>query len=355
MNRILCVCNTYYQLILAIQLSITIFNDGEVSVALSDASKNSSKVYENLKKCDLFRKVFYFKTKEDSRGKIQIALSYITGKDYIWETNNIGAYDEIIYFTEGKEIYSLFAYIYKYNKNIRVSRYEEGIFSYGLGVAKSKKGIIAASIRHLKFQKALEDAYYNFYCFFPRLYQGTMKPVKIPDFDTNPKLAEYLRDVFDITVSESDYSEKYIYFSSVYDFEGGEPIGELNLVKRIADTVGKENLLVKVHPRDDINKYMSYGLNIDRNSSAPWEAIQLSHDFSRNIFLTSTSGAAIGSCLFQKKSPVIFYLYNLCNVTGKNPAAMEQIRSIKDILSFEALSEKTKKVHVVDNLLEILQ
>ncbi|HGT1350754.1 TPA: hypothetical protein ACMUTV_003105, partial [Enterococcus faecium] len=122
----------------------------------------------------------------------------------------------------------------------------------------------------------------------------------IPLVTAGSRTALQLSDIFNPMIDI--YKEKkYIFFTSVYDFEGGEPVGEYELVCKIADLVGKDNLIVKTHPRDVRTIYKDNGFIEDKNSSIPWEAIQLSGDFNDKIFMTINSGSVISGSTMSAK------------------------------------------------------
>ncbi len=114
-----------------------------------------------------------------------------------------------------------------------------------------------------------------------------------------------------MNIGELSYPQKYIFFASVYDFEGEEPVGELEFALALANKVGFDNLLVKVHPRDDVNRFKNVGLNVDKNSQMPWEVIQLNYDFSDSVFITVASTSVLTISLIVDKSPKIYFAHRL--------------------------------------------
>ena len=61
-RKILFICNTYYQLIVAMQLALTVFEEDEVDVILSDHSVGAKKVADRLQDTRVFRDVLYLET-----------------------------------------------------------------------------------------------------------------------------------------------------------------------------------------------------------------------------------------------------------------------------------------------------
>ena len=140
----------------------------------------------------------------------------------------------------------------------------------------------------------------------------------------------------------------------MYDFEGGEPIGEYQLVEKIAELVGKDNILIKIHPRDLRSVYSDNGFKVDRNSNIPWEAIQLSGDFSDKVFLTATSGSVLAGSFMAERAVKTYFLCDLCNL-DQNPSAQNSVINIKELLENESLKAVLNSVHIAKQIEDILE
>lgn len=360
MKRIVCICNTYFQLLACIQLKLTLFRNESVTLILSDHSNNAEEVFKNINRRKLFEDCYYIKTKRSSKEmrnlkyRIRTINSFISGNSKLWIELGLGTQDEIMYFNSTNEIYSLFSYLYEKNNEIKVSRFEEGVLSYNLNGYSKKKNFVMSIIRGMMKKSTLRDRCTNFYCFYPQFYNGELNVVQIPEIQANGEMGDILSDIFEIDEVGTAYDSKYIYFSSVYDFEGGEPIGELELIEQIAELVGRNNLLVKVHPRDDISRFKKRGLRVDNNSNIPWEVIQLKHDFSKHVFITANSTSVLSVSLLQKNSPKIFYVHNLCNTDG-NPTAQKTISEINKIVSSSFVKDREIDVKIACRIEDLLE
>ena len=62
MKRILIIANTYYQMIVAIQLQNTLFQNDEVVLLLSDHSKGTDAIVKKLKQQKTFAQVEYLQS-----------------------------------------------------------------------------------------------------------------------------------------------------------------------------------------------------------------------------------------------------------------------------------------------------
>lgn len=337
MSTRLFICNTYSQLIECIQLKLTLFSDDKFCVAISDHTNGLAKIYPKIRGMGLFDETYYIKTKnvenKSIANKCKLVLHYINGNDDIWRDFPNESVDEIIYYSQTDEIYTLFAKLYKINPKIIASRYEEGIVSYDDWNIKTVKSRLAFKIRSLLNLSPLECSASNFYCYYPTLYNGKLNAVQIPRISDSSEMANILNDLFENDTKSTDYEKfKYICLTSVYDFEGGGSIGEIDAVLKVAKFVGNENLIVKAHPRDNPERFIRAGLNVDENSGIPWEAIQLGKDFSKHVLITGYSCSALSISLIQSNSPKICYIYPLCNL-GANKSACETVNTIQTIIN----------------------
>ncbi len=364
MSDIVCLCNTYTQLILAIQLKNSIKKDDKVKVLLSDHSRNADKIVLRLKQMEYFDDIIYFETKHLDQKKAGIRNFVTTviktalgNNPFNNENLRNNKCDEFIYYNLHISTEAVFTFLSRQNKEMICSRFEEGLLSYNTDFnetfVKKHMSRCLKSIVHLRklLRKPNADNSQNFYCFYPDLYFGKAKAVKVP-FITDSTCSEVLSQAFGIKKGSLEYPQKYIFFASVGDFEGGKPVGELELAIKISELVGKENLLIKEHPRDRRGAFANAGLKVDKNSAIPWEVIQLNYDFSDHVFLTVSSTSVFGVNMMIANRTETYFLYKLCDVSG-NDTVQNSIRNIEDIFS------ETKRVdisgyHIAENIQEIL-
>ena len=262
-------------------------------------------------------------------------------------------FDELIFFNHGIWLYYVYSILYEKNHDILISRYEEGIISYDSPLFHLSNEKKVRIIRHLLGKRDITEAYANFYCFYPQIYKGELTPMQVPLLTLGGECANILKKIFDIDGKTLDYSKKYIFFTSVCDIEGGEPIGEFELVKHVANIVSKDDLLVKIHPRDRRTVYQDAGFTVDKNSAIPWEALLVCLDFSDKVMLTVNSGSVMSTNLFTESGARSYYLYCLCDLTG-NPIAVKTCDTIKSLLDNPLLADKLKKIKIAENIEEII-
>ena len=98
----------------------------------------------------------------------------------------------------------------------------------------------------------------------------------------------------------------------------GKKIEEDQLVKQLAESLGKDNVIIKVHPRDTRNIYRNMGLEILENSEIPWEIIQLNNEFSDKIFISLSSGSILNASAMLNENIRTYYLFPC--IKGKDQA-----------------------------------
>ena len=364
MRNIFFVCNTYYQLIVSLQLKNSIFGADDCYLILSDHSRNSEAIYKKIKNARIFKDVFIYNNKSIDLGEYNLiqSIRYILYAVFgrILEINNIpqNKADMIFFYNVNRSINMLYAYLSK-NKDIAVARFEEGMLSYNIDIHRENYSGACKKLKMVYFLRRkikkplIFDELKYFYCFNPLIYNGDLTPVQIPRIEPNGKTVKEIYHIFIDDVTLTKYEQKYIFFTSVFDFEGGKPVGEYELVCKIADLVGKDNLLVKTHPRDTRTIYMDNGFNVDKNSSIPWEAIQLSGDFSDKIFMTINSGSVLSGSTMSDKPVRTYFMYKLCDLSG-NELSQKSARDIESLLENKEMKEVLRTVKIVERLNDIL-
>lgn len=322
-SSILFLCNTYMQLIAAIQIRRKMFVDASADLLLSNHSVNTEKVASRLKKMNMFDNVKIINSKEFiyQQNKAQdildvIRLSFNIGEKYHdFLINKNCSYDKIFYFNYDLLLYTVIDECRKNGKNPIFCRFEEGIHTYQSMLvhecdANGNRVRIINRIRTLLRKQCISEITAEYYVFFDGLFPDCDKKVhKIPLIDRNDQeLVRILNYCFDYCPEEDIYEKKYIFFGASRAIDGHET-NETQIVLKIADMVGKDNLLVKMHPRDTRNVYEDHGITVSRVSSVPWEVIQMNHDFSKHIFITMSSGSVISGCALLDDEVETYLLY----------------------------------------------
>lgn len=312
--RTLFFCNTNYQLITAIQITKSLKKNA--SVVVTNEIKNVDEICERLAWENIFEMVLTIDVKSKLSSST-ILKRCVSG----WLPDNLKGkrFDEFVGFNLDIPSHFIYAGLFNENKDISVNKMEEGLLSYNTLETTCSVLSLSWKVRKLLGKANLREVAEGFYCFQPQAYTGTLNQIRIPKIDAASDIKDSLARIFTPN-GISSYSEKYVFLSCVYDFEGGEPIGELELAKLICEKVGNENLIVKVHPRDDTNRYKNAGLKVDTNSKVPFEVIELCADFKDKVLITTLSGSLLNFNPVLENPIRSIYGYKLCNLANNHLA-----------------------------------
>ena len=337
-KRIICLCTTYFQLITAIQMRRTLFSEDEFTVVMTSDSNGGRAVSDRLRETGIFDEVYYVERTRvamaDFRSAGQKAerfLNYFVKGSYVSYLKK--PYDLFLTYNLYWYSFMMFNALQQDNPAVKVAKYEEGILSYFVDDRRFEYDYFKriAKIKRFLRQPVIFDRLRTFYCFYPEFYEGSLSTAKIPPIEHGDAwLRDTLCTLFDVDPDKLVYDRKFLYFASMLDSEVvvGES-GEFDILKEIVDVVGADNIMVKLHPREnDPQRYRDLGVAIDTNSDIPFEVIRLVKDFSDKIFLTCLSGSTI----------------NLATILPKRS---------KTYLTYGLLPDKVKEMDVIVNFIDI--
>ena len=317
MKRVLFLTNTYFQIIVSIQLAMTKYSGSEVDIIISDHSSNYQKISDNLKKTKLFKNVYITKSRSyihNNNLKNKIIRNFhsliIPEKvlDGLIDIKD-GYYDEFLFYNIDAYSYLLFDVLHAQNNQISFKRFEEGFVTY---LHDDNISTQASLIRKLFLKKNYIKMINTLFVFDKSLvlYDSKMNLEEIEKIDKSDiKLKEIINNTFDYNNIKDNYSQKYIFFEESF-FCDNKGIDDLPLIMRIAKIVGKENLLVKLHPRNRVDRFAEYGIETNKTIGIPWEVIQMNNDFSDKVFLTISSGSVLASRLYFNDNIKTYLLFN---------------------------------------------
>lgn len=342
------ICNTYYQLISALQLRLTSFKNDTVDLYLSDHSVNAYNVYNRLKELNVFNNVSFIRTWHNKLRFKDICSVFMRGFGIVGKAG-FDFYDEIIFYNLGMEQLLIADFYEKHDHTTVWTKLDEGVLSYETPFVEKKykrgKGVRAAlTLRRWTGRLDVPTAVKKYYCFFPDLKEtnGDWQLIAIPPITEKiTELKRILNYIFDYTPER--YSQKYIYFASSSDIDNN-PYGETEFVFKLAEKVGRENLLVKMHPRDKRSVYKDNGISVMENSFTPWEVIQLNFPAQDKVLLTITSASFLNMSIHFNQEAVGYYLYN--DIQSIDPSFLKGKEKIKNILN------KLHALGMADNISE---
>jgi hypothetical protein len=309
------------QIINAIQIRTKLFSNAIADIAISDHSNGSKKVYENLCKEKVFDKVIYIKSRiyyyeQTSLWDIKdvVELSIGNNRKYeklICETRD--KYDYIFYFNHE---YILELIYEKSKKNGRIpicARFEESILSYELMKRETcgKRFKCIYNLKKVLRKTNVQKITRTFYVYYPMFFNidDNEKVYRIPKLKREDvELVNLLNRIFEYKDS-NEYKTQYIYFGMPENSIWGKKIDDVNMIMQIAEKVGKDNFILKKHPRDTRTVFEEKGIRVMQSSNMPWEVIQLNNNFENQIFISVSSSSVLTASALMGDSIETYLLY----------------------------------------------
>lgn len=334
-KKYLIIVSQLFQLMVAAHLKETVLNDGIVDVMIMPGKSSGLKeMYSNIRDLSYFGSVFYVDHSmwKSPKDKIKNCISILLKDDekFLYEIIQERFYDKIISVS-----YSLFVYLLWVNLNeknrINIYFFDEGsgvYLGYNLFEMCNLHTIcykIMDVILTLRRRPRVLNKFKGYYLFYPELLQFKTRyeTYKIPKIDiSNIEYCDFIQTAFGDT-TKSDLDAKYIFFEeNIVD----SSIDDFSLIMKIAEKVGKENIVVKLHPRRNVDRFSDKGIKVSKSTGIPWEAFLLTNDYKDKVVLTISSSAAFSSRLYFDMNIPTIMLYK---ITGPNPGIVNVKKYIK--------------------------
>lgn len=322
--KLLTIVNTHFQLLTIINLKLNKYQNDDIELMITDHVSGSESIIKKLKNTKIFSKIIYVPIEGRTSNhsilrKIQIFLALAGNQSIYLKTIGVKTdkhYDVILFDNIDLLSASLSVKLWKRNHDIKFVFFEEGCASY----FKNK-----FTVKH-------NDPFYLYYFISgllkrPNLYRDiecywyyekdlvladiNLKRVKtIPKLSKkDDKLIKLINYLYDYNNCDKLLEKKYIFFEESF-FTDHENINDFELINTVIQEVGKDNLIIKRHPRNKINRFEKYNILTYDLVSIPWEVIQLNHNFEQQTFLTISSASVLASKLYFDETVCTFLLFN---------------------------------------------
>lgn len=299
MKSDLFIANTQFQIIMSIIIkNLYIFNDADIII--SDKIYDANTLAKQLERAKTFDQIRIYRC---PRTKIE-QLNFQLSNSYYSKLLGDRKYNRIFVCLSGfsNELNNgCYNICYCNNSNLKVCGYIEGYSSYTESVfddySKFSFGHkIAVSLSRILFRKKYITEFDTVYAFRPSLFYRNMpySIVGIPDLnlDENEKIRHDIFATFNYKSVDQKINERFIFFEESFSEDNGTN-SDLQIVERISKIVGKDNLIIKRHPRNKINRFSKLGYKTIQLNSIPWEVYAMDSYQPEHVLITYSSGAAL--------------------------------------------------------------
>lgn len=345
MKNNLFLCKTPYQIMVAIQLVLTEFKEDNNDIFVGDTIANSNSIIRNLIETKVFRRVEPFLSKGFYSKFSKIDCLKIALKDVLHLKNSIipirESYDRLFLCNLSLEETILYRCASCKNRLLKVFLFEDGFATYtkmygaffdDLQYFKTTKNIIRTFYKRINYKAFAKLS--GIYLFTPQLmdWASIIELRQISKIDPHDKsTVNVFNKAFGAEKLSDKYAEKCIFFEESY-FADGISVKDEEILDKISSIIGKDNLFVKIHPRNPINRFKKKGYKTNENTTVPWEIIALNIDIAEKILLTIASGSALTSLVNLSTRPKkIIMLMNCREIDKQNlTPSVDMLRKVAE-------------------------
>lgn len=219
-------------------------------------------------------------------------------------------------------------YQYKKNKNFKCFIYDEGYISYfPIDEVIEKKGflkLLESKNKMFGYKKIVRESVDGILLFNPEKIIEKPKYKVLPLNVNNILTKDMVKNIsyiFNVGDSWKKYDKKFIIFEEAM-LANNDSIDDEKIIDKIIEKVGKDNVIVKLHPRTNTDRFSKKGVKTLGSDGIPWEALALTHDFSDKVFISISSGSLTTHKLLlgnNMKGYLLFKLFDLEYIKQFNP------------------------------------
>lgn len=319
-RRSIVFCETLFHLFSTLCIFLNYDKHAPVDIVLTDSS-DFSKAKEIFEKEGPFENVYTIKVKEKitqlwqgtkAEEREQIALD---AGSYLPEIDLAHTYTDLWINIDSMASKMFYYKLLKYGMTPMVHFIDEGTSSYILDLSATEKDFIDHNkiYGNNSFSKRIADMWLH----EPRIYSGKIKRFPRYQIPNNILKDNNIKNFLIRIFGSCDIpSEKFIFFEESFTADS-RTTNDLDVFLEIANIVGKDNIIVKRHPRNPINRFEKLGFKVMEQQNIPWEIILLNNDVSDKVLISFGSSTTLTPFLLYGMRPKAFLLKHL--LVGKVP------------------------------------
>lgn len=322
MKKRLLVCSNVYILTMMVLLRNQLFDkEDQIDIILTDYIPGYKELARSLSSEQVFSNVYtdeaqYVKHDIYNKGIRKVVKEFRPEKyvGFLWTTK----YDALYIHNLNNYCDLLFASFCKRFKSIpELILVEDGAITCSVIYETFLKSVKSRRSSFLSFclKRKHIDQYISYslaadkelYCWNPPFDIVQIAPPIIEE-----KMVKKLNNVF--SFKGRNINNKIVYIETISDSRYN--VDEVKLVEEIAGKIGKQNVVIKTHPRNKNNRFKAAGYTVlEEYNNTPFELMLLNNLFRNCIFMTLSSNALCNvGLIFRKRLPIISVIH-CANVT----------------------------------------
>lgn len=328
-KRVLFLCNTVYQTMVALWLKHRLMPDRTVDLIVTDHMNGAAQLRDRIEQLGIYDRVFFAQTLPEARYAVQRSSwqEHRGRLDPMWLVRqyvplNDRDYDELFIANFDGFSQLLLTGLSHRNPGLRLSVFEDGLSTYCLFEQFYRSFETFYVTPSDPIRKFLHERVYRLRPLYGNLsrllvfnpdcmqWDPGCPVVEAPKIDTGDQAFRTLVNrAFGYENSRDRYDRKYLFFEESF-FADHYEVNDVELVEQLAQRVGKENVMVKIHPRNPVNRFAEKGYKTNVDTSIPWEVILLNlEDVSDMVFVTVASSTILNPIMIFGKRIRAYSLY----------------------------------------------
>lgn len=324
---------SHFQLICAIHVKNQLLANETVDLHLLYGSTDFEQCLPSLEKMKLFRKIECFQDRDIGLRFNQMTAhekrKYSRKVPNWWEAKPDVVYDSIYFGFDALPNKLFFYWLCQHQKAPDVFILDEGTATYYKDLKKAcgSDGIDHQFYKDNQYLEKIKKQYLYNTDLFACKYNNE-KLEQLPPIDEST--LHLLKTLY------GDHElpkEKYIYFATP-GIEHKWVSNEIDLLNMLGNQVGKENIIVKLHPRATNDFVSMHGYKVmEQEKNVPWEMFLLSSSQSSKVMVAINSNAALAPFQLFRYSPDVIFLESLYLGTPFFSMRTKEYRQYMSILS----------------------
>lgn len=328
MNRKLFLCNTVYQVFVAMWMKRSHFPDSKADIIISDHMNNGEGICDKLSKYGQFENCYFVNSFNYSR-KLQALDASQNRQARLFPNQLLKNFVKLNHrytsiYVANVDLFSQLLYnaVTSKNRTCKLYIFEDGLATYSKLFERKYSSTKLADldwmhsiIRTIFNEKGIQGNVEGLYLFNPQniMWDAPFPVIELGKINCKDEAFVRMCNLVFSYSEEDSYDRKYIFMEESFAAEG-TPINDIELLEQLAQRVGKENIMVKIHPRNPINRFAEKGFLTNSNTGIPWEVILLNlGNVSDKVFITVGSSSVLNPILIYGMEIQAYSVYNLIN------------------------------------------
>ena len=328
MCKIIIICYGTSQIMRAVHLKLTTYKKDRMDIIVTDEFSNYVNIANRLKQIKLFERVYMAETHEynfeigEYGGNSLDRLKNIMRHKNIYRKmfNIREKYDVFLCSDTLQSSELLYSELIDINPYMYTVYYEDGPFQvlfedtgvtkkFSIRLKEIIKKIVYESFYYIFSFSRLHEKFDYGYSTCTNTEHRRFRNFKLIQYEKCEKLKEYVQYCNMIwNVPELDLNGKIVLLCQKYDAFGVE-IPDEDIADDIIQTVGVDNVYIKMHPRDKGKKFVNLGAGLIEDNSVPWELFVLNNIEKEYVLVSFASNSTTNPMFYWGISvPVVSLL-----------------------------------------------